>query len=252
VTREVLRALGRDIVHLYQEIVDEDDAERSHIPELHNTDGHLLVLCKETWRFAKSKRAGVISRVRKLGLEPDGEPGEVPLTLVWSREDAGGSSGTVLGRITVSTNEISLETNSKERLGVMKPQLLDALDGIATHIRSEEQSQDELRAAMANARDTSDGDQHGDAECSVSPEVEREVVRGYLERHYSTWPDVALPALGGKTPREALASKAGRADVEALIRDMEHRSHDSAMEGAYDFDDLRRSLGLAAARGPLG
>jgi len=86
----------------------------------------------------------------------------------------------------------------------------------------------------------------------IPAELMQQMLGEQLKAHYATWPDIALPALAGKTPRQALESASGRAQVEALLKDMEHTSHGTPLASAYDFDDLRRALGLVVARGPLG
>ncbi|RMH23411.1 MAG: SEC-C domain-containing protein [Acidobacteria bacterium] len=69
-----------------------------------------------------------------------------------------------------------------------------------------------------------------------------------LYRHaFRHWPDTALPALGGLTPREAMATEAGRATVRKLIerydRD-EQRHAEEEQRPAVSFDFLRALLGL--------
>jgi hypothetical protein len=64
--------------------------------------------------------------------------------------------------------------------------------------------------------------------------------------HYARWPDDPLPALGGKTARQAVKTPAGRKAVLDLIRDMEHGEARGAKQGdlAFDFTPLRKTLGL--------
>lgn len=61
------------------------------------------------------------------------------------------------------------------------------------------------------------------------------------------WPDTALPALGGLTPRQAVATTGGRDRVEALLRTIEYRAHGSASVKPDDFDGVRRALGLLSS-----
>ena len=65
-------------------------------------------------------------------------------------------------------------------------------------------------------------------------------------QHYATWPDDPLPALGGKTARQAVKTKAGRKAVLDLIRDFEHGEAREAKSGqpAFDFRPMRKTLGL--------
>ncbi len=39
----------------------------------------------------------------------------------------------------------------------------------------------------------------------IPPELERQVIAAFKEKHFRTSPDIALPALGGRTPRQAAA-----------------------------------------------
>lgn len=69
-------------------------------------------------------------------------------------------------------------------------------------------------------------------------------MRDALIAHAMEWLGIRLSVLQGQTPREAVGRPEGRALVEALLRDMEHRSHGTPMEEAYDFRNLRRELRL--------
>ena len=77
-------------------------------------------------------------------------------------------------------------------------------------------------------------------------EEQRQVLLEFKEQHYATWPDIPLPALKGKTPRDAVRSKEGRAAVVKLLRSMEfdERRMGESDGPAYDFGKLRRALGL--------
>jgi hypothetical protein len=48
----------------------------------------------------------------------------------------------------------------------------------------------------------------------------RAFIADYLRKHYTQWIDSPLPALDGRTPREAAESAYGREQVEALLQGM--------------------------------
>jgi hypothetical protein len=83
--------------------------------------------------------------------------------------------------------------------------------------------------------------------------VEREVIERVKAEHYAKWPDESLPALGGKTARQAVQTPEGRKAVEDLLRMMENREAREGREGqpVYDFTIVRRELGLTKDRRPL-
>jgi hypothetical protein len=83
-------------------------------------------------------------------------------------------------------------------------------------------------------------------EDEVPPEAAAEIVQAFYERHYRAWLDEPLPALDGRTPREAASLKSARPKVIALLKDMENLSARERLEGrpAYDFGWMWGQLGL--------
>jgi hypothetical protein len=83
-------------------------------------------------------------------------------------------------------------------------------------------------------------------EPEIPPEVQARVVGEFYERHYRDWPDTALPALGGRTPREAAGQARWRSRVSDLLKQMENMSARQRLSGrpAYDFGWMWAELGL--------
>lgn len=90
----------------------------------------------------------------------------------------------------------------------------------------------------------------GDPQRPEPDDIERELVGRYLQDHYRRWLDAPLPALDGQTPREAARTDRGRAQVDALLKDIENST--LAMPGgeAVDFAALRRELALGPSDEP--
>jgi hypothetical protein len=78
----------------------------------------------------------------------------------------------------------------------------------------------------------------------IPEDVQRQIVKEHLSQHYAEWPDVALPALSGLTPRAAMKTKAGRARVEALLEEIESGTRRMPGGEDVDFAGVRRKLGL--------
>jgi len=71
----------------------------------------------------------------------------------------------------------------------------------------------------------------------IPPEVKHQVIHDYLLKHYQSWPTVPLPALNGKTPRQAVRSKKGREQVVELLKSIEQREQRRNLEtGDEPFD----------------
>ena len=78
---------------------------------------------------------------------------------------------------------------------------------------------------------------------TTSPEQARRLAEMKM-RHYTTWLDQPLPALNLKTPRQCVQTAAGRAEVDLLLKHMEHLEQRFS-DAPVDFSTLRRELGIA-------
>jgi hypothetical protein len=85
---------------------------------------------------------------------------------------------------------------------------------------------------------------------NLPPEALAEAVEKVLHRSYANWSDEPIQALGGKTPRQAMATATGRERVRGLLRSYEAGEKDQAAqqgrrEISYAF--LWETLGLDRA-----
>ena len=80
----------------------------------------------------------------------------------------------------------------------------------------------------------------------LSPEVEAEVTREFLDRHYHEWLDQPIPALGNRTPRHAARLKTVRPKLIELLKAMDNRAERDRLEGrvAYDAGWVWEQLGV--------
>jgi hypothetical protein len=71
-----------------------------------------------------------------------------------------------------------------------------------------------------------------------------------MDRHYRDTLDQPVPALGGKTPRQAVCTAAGRKKVVEWLELIENRSvgHPDASLSDYDFRWMWDELGIAEHR----
>jgi len=58
------------------------------------------------------------------------------------------------------------------------------------------------------------------------------------------WIDQRIPALGSKTPRAAARSKAGRLEVDLLLKECENLEVRLSAGQRFDFGRIRQELGL--------
>ena len=149
---------------------------------------------------------------------------------------------TVLGTVNLHPDRLILECMSRERLERGKKRLLDLLRGYVRHRVDEFE---DIHVAM---------ERHAGKGEKVKPlknEGARAMLASVMQKYMSAWPDQAIPALGGKTPREAVATKAGREKVLDLIKDIENGEARKKMAGEpfTDIGPLRRELGIGNDEG---
>ncbi len=143
---------------------------------------------------------------------------------------------TVIGRAVLSAGELALESNSVRRADGLRKRVEKACKDLIRH-RAREHSDPTSPAARAKAA-------AAPRSSGLPPEEEARLIREYKEQHYASWVDQPLPALGGKTPRAAVRTKAGRERVDVLLKEVENRESQLPAGQRFDFSRIRRELSL--------
>ncbi|EKE09270.1 MAG: hypothetical protein ACD_16C00200G0003 [uncultured bacterium] len=82
----------------------------------------------------------------------------------------------------------------------------------------------------------------------LSVEEEERLKEQFFDRHYREWLDSPLPALKGKTPRDAVKTKTSFQHVIDLVKDMGNAEQRAVKQGnqskPYNFDWLFAELGI--------
>jgi hypothetical protein len=192
-----------------------------------NFDGEALAICEARFRLAEPGRASDIEArldaltefsrdapgrpswawlSQTLGSGTDGE-GDASRKGTLSVSDQDGDR--ILGLVQLDANALLLQTNSVERAErgcALLSQALGPLVGAPlTSIQT-------LQQAMASAR-TLEAEPIGQAELPFLPEGGEAALRQVLDRHYRETLTSPVPMLGGRTPKQAIRSKAGREQV---------------------------------------
>jgi hypothetical protein len=82
---------------------------------------------------------------------------------------------------------------------------------------------------------------------ALPPEVLAQAVEQIMRKHYANWCDEPIPALGGQTPRQAIATAAGLERVKGLLRSYEEgENRQSTAQGrpAFSYLFLWDALGI--------
>ena len=147
--------------------------------------------------------------------------------------------GTVLGSLELKGKALQVSVNSARRAAKIEALLIVAVGELLrrplTTIRTVEQMMAERRH-----------DQHSDHADQVPPEIARQVARDYMDNYYRETLDASIPALDGKSPRQAVRSAAGREKVIEWLKLLENQSarHHNDPIARYDFGWMWTELGL--------
>ncbi len=227
--------VGRWLMESWSDAVADLVGRRDVMPELENTDGDPLLLTVDHFAFPTGERAVIASALANLpGAEPDGDGGFAFLTpgnalqKSWEK--------TVVGQVRLGARSLRIETNSVRRADDLRARVENALGDRITH-RAREHS-DPVAPPVRNAP------RAGGPVGLQRPELVQ-AVRDFKANHYATWVDTPIPALDDATPRDAVRTKSGRKRVELLLTEMESMEARVPEAERYDFDELRRALGIA-------
>lgn len=136
---------------------------------------------------------------------------------------------TLLGTLELKGKALLVCVNSAERAEKIKALLTkvigDRIKQPLTTIRTVEQMMADQR--QADAEEGAD---------EIPPEIAQQLMRDYLDRHYRETLDLPLPALGGKSPRQAARTPAGRKKVIEWLKYLENRSAGQSEGPIADYD----------------
>ncbi len=266
--RDALKLKKRDALRLTREqlmgcapiftaawlFIEIDRALTSAQPQFTNSDGDDVLFHDLRYLLASGvTQKAVAERLDRVkGFLPEG-----PKFWNWlaARKTRGGKAGggimldtqlegaTALGSLELTGKTLLVTVNSAERAA--KVQTLigaaagDLLRVPLTTIRTVEQIRaDQRRDGPSEAAD------------EIPPEIARQLMRDHLDKHYRETLDAPIPALGGKSPRQAVRTVAGREKVIDWLKMLENRSagHGEGPIAEYDFGWMWVELGLQEHR----
>jgi len=234
-------AVSQLIVTAWKSAVEAYEEQRRTPPRLQNTDGDPFLQTIDHYRFAPADRAAIEAAVVALkGANPieEDDDGTRSITFIKSgnriHEDW---ENTAIGVVITSENELRIETNSTRRANALRKPIEKACRGrIIDHRRT----QTEAAELFASARDA---EPRRAAPEPMDADIQ-EVIRNQKASHYESWIDTSVPALGGKTPKQAARSPRGRDALNALLKTIENHEAREPAATRYDVKILRRALGI--------
>ncbi len=229
-------------------------------PQINNTDGDPIVLvrliydlrcdCETAFKKLRTLAKG-LKKSELLDRVDHDEAGRMTgFAFNWTTKRKPGYPGAgnlIVAHMVVEDGRLEIEINSRKRANRARRMVARRL-GSAAEFRHEVVTSIEQIMKERDAADTAD-----DAELEAvrrSPEFQAAAAKSRSE-HWTSWLDQSIPALGGRTPREAVTTVEGRELLEALLADYDFKNRempDNPMKP--DTAALRRELGVGVKRNP--
>jgi hypothetical protein len=70
----------------------------------------------------------------------------------------------------------------------------------------------------------------------IPREVEQQLYDKFMREHYEKWIDEKIPALGNKSPREAVKKPSGKEKLVDLLKEIENAEEHRKRRGEVSFD----------------
>jgi hypothetical protein len=222
--------------------------------------GHILL-----WVFAEMRMAALVDAVAHIRYHtPSGEPYLYAIALydhqdyrafaeglagldkwqskpagVWIQESEEANKTAIVARLTLTSSQLVLECDSRERLDDAKHALARTF-GFALHFRADTVTPPYHKVTVEQLRSDRG------VTVVVPPEDDRAMLQAFLEKTYLEWSDQPHHLLKGETPRHASRLSSTRDAVARLIAEMEASDLGIRRGGAraYDYNVLRGHVGL--------
>jgi hypothetical protein len=227
------------------------------LPQMRNTDGDELVFTTVSYPLNPEASADAIrlALAAILALRPESETfwnwigSKEPIrkkrradgqTFVTTLDDG----SLVLGTVELKDKMLVLEANSQQRAERGRAQVEPVLGSLVGEPLIEARTVEQLMASRPAGKSNP-------LSSGLSPEEERAVLQGSLDRHYMNLLDEPVPMLGNMTPRQAAKSAKGREKLVAWLKLLENgaaRQDTASPMAGCDLSWMWTELGVANLR----
>ncbi len=225
-------------------------------PVVQNTDGEALVLQTLVYEVGSAQVAfdalaplakGASKEELLQGAKHDADGALREITIPWLKKGnrkMKSWDNTILGTVRISGRSLRAEVNSDKRASRLRREIDKRMGWAGTYKTTERIPLDvekmrANRSAQPARKETN--------ELLKDPEAQK-AVRAILQKQVESWVKEKVPALGGRTPLQAVKDRDGREMVEALVIDYERHMLETFPESVRpDIGVLRRLLKLSGS-----
>ncbi|MCG2721528.1 MAG: SEC-C domain-containing protein [Thermodesulfovibrionales bacterium] len=158
---------------------------------------------------------------------------------VWFDKRDKEGSATILGNIGRKDDKLIFECNSRKRLEKGKKLILRYASGALIH--KIDSFQDPMQALKSYEEKP-----EKKTENEIPMEIQQQVYTQFMHKHCEKWIKEKIPALGGRTPLQAVKTEEGRRKLIELLKSFENMEEHNKKEGRpfYDLSWMWERLGL--------
>ena len=250
-----------DLVHYKEEIrtvyLNIRDA-MSAPPKLLNTDGEPFLSHKIHFKIASAQEAFDALAPLAWGWEkedlleeaehnPDGSLQNIEFS--WAKKGNKmhkSWDNTILGHIKIQDKSLVVEVNSVNRAQRIKDEIEQRLGAHATHTGTTTETPEQMLKQAKQRGALRGGEKKPEVEDLLrDPEVRRKI-EAEMQKQFEGWVQTKIPALGGRTPMQAVRDPDGKEMVIALLDGWERKTQGPEREGLIrpDVNAMRRLLNL--------
>lgn len=201
-------------------------------PILNNTDGHKMQINSLNFKLncTQDEALNILGKIKEIDCSD-------PKEIIWLVDGKKKDEQILYASLELKYPFLRITTNSLERSEFVKEKIINFFkEKIVFQLQDIDSSNLSNFTALANNKDGAPVELPADLQ---------EVIEAQFEEHWKTWPDTKLPALNGKTPREALTDKDSREKLEALLFSFDESNKKVKDEfNRIPVVELRKSLGL--------
>ena len=228
-------------------------------PRLANTDGDLIVFHTLTFRISSAQVAfdalaplawGQSKQDLLDGAELNGDGSLKEVAIDWRKKGNKMHKtwdNTILGHLKIVGRSLVVEVNSTKRAEKIREEIDRRLGFHAIHLSTISKTPEEMLAESKRKKGSHSALQEKEAKDPLlDPELKREF-EAMVQEQVEEWVHTKVPALGGRTPLEAVADPDGKEIVEGLLLGWERSlERDEGLQGSIrpNIDAVRRLLNL--------
>jgi hypothetical protein len=153
---------------------------------------------------------------------------------------------TVMGNLHIFGKTLLVEVNSANRAKLFREEIEQRLGSQATHVGTETETPEQMIKQAKQEKALHGAEEETDQDDLMRDPAIRRQIEAEMQKQVAGWARTKIPALGGRTPLQAVADPDGREMVEALLQGWERQSEVPGSAGVVrpDLNALRRQLKL--------